>query len=182
MTATLQKRLKILVLLNIAFAAVFIANIVLDGILFRYGIQPRNTHTWWHIFTSPFIHGSWQHLLNNMLSFSIMASICLLRPLSLFFWNSLGIIAIGGALVWAFGRDANHIGASGWIFGLWSLVIATAWFNRKFIHILIAIAVIIFQGGMVFGLIPGNPKISYEAHIFGAIAGVMCAAFNGRRG
>jgi membrane associated rhomboid family serine protease len=84
--------------------------------------------------------------------------------------------------VWAFGRDANHIGASGWIFGLWSLVIATAWFNRKFIHILIAIAVIIFQGGMVFGLIPGNPKISYEAHIFGAIAGVMCAAFNGRRG
>jgi len=180
-SATLDKRLRIVIAINLVFVAVFIVDIVLQGRLRNYGIIPRHVDTWWHIFTSPFIHGSPSHLLNNMLSFSIMAAVCLIRPLQTFVLNSLFIIVVGGAGVWAFGREASHIGASGWIFGLWALSIATAWFNRRLIHILVAIAVLFFHGGMYLGLIPGDNGVSYEAHIFGALAGIACAFLNGRK-
>ena len=85
-----------------------------------------------------------------------------------------------GLLVWLFARNALHIGASGWIFGLWSLCIATAWYDRKFINILIALLVVFLYGGMLFGVLPNDPRISFESHFFGAIAGVVCAFFQAR--
>ena len=85
------------------------------------------------------------------------------------------IIGVGGALVWLFARPGDHIGASGWIFGLWSLVIALAWFDRSPRNITIALAVLFFYGGMVFGVLPTQGYISFESHLFGAIAGVFAA-------
>jgi membrane associated rhomboid family serine protease len=84
------------------------------------------------------------------------------------------IILLGGALVWLFARPGDHIGASGWIFGLWSLVIALAWFDRSPRNIAIALAVVFFYGGMVFGVLP-TQGVSFESHLFGAIAGVFAA-------
>ncbi len=78
-------------------------------------------------------------------------------------------------MVWLFARPAIHIGASGWIFGLWSLTIAMAWFDRRFINIVIAVFVIFFYGGMFYGVLPGRPGVSFESHLFGAVAGVICA-------
>ena len=179
--SALNKRLKVIAGINAVFVLVYIANVALNGYIAKFGILPRDMATWYHIFFSPFIHGSTTHLVNNMIGFSVLAGVCLIRSLSLFFWNSVGIIVIGGALVWVFGRESFHIGASGWIFGLWSLAIATAWFNRKFIYIVAAIAVLFFYGGMFFGMLPSDPRISFEAHLFGAIAGVICAAISGKR-
>jgi membrane associated rhomboid family serine protease len=75
---------------------------------------------------------------------------------------------------------ALHIGASGWIFGLWSLCIATAWYDRKFINIVIGLLVVFLYGGMLFGVLPGDPRVSFESHFFGAIAGVVCAFFQAK--
>jgi len=85
------------------------------------------------------------------------------------------IIAVGGLLVWVFGRSASHVGASGWIFGLWSLCVATAWFDRRFGNILLAVLVLFFYGSMILGVLPGDPAVSFEMHLAGAIAGVLCA-------
>lgn len=76
-----------------------------------------------------------------------------------------------------FARTASHIGASGWVFGLWSLSIAMAVFDRSLKNIVIALIVVFLYGGMIYGVLPGDPRISFEAHIFGAIAGVLCAFF-----
>ena len=150
-------------------------NILLNGRLNFYGIIPRSGSYWFHIFTSPFIHRDLAHLSNNVVGLVIFSSLCLARSLSFYLVASLFIISLTGSLVWLFGRDAIHIGASGWIFGLWSLSLALAWFDRRFINILIACLVFFFYGGMIYGVLPADPKISFEAHLFGALSGIIFA-------
>lgn len=91
--------------------------------------------------------------------------------------SSLIIIVLTGLLVWVFARKAVHIGASGWVFGLWSLSIAIAFFQRSFVNIAIAVFVLFFYGGMIYGVLPQDRYVSFESHLFGAIAGIVCAYF-----
>jgi membrane associated rhomboid family serine protease len=94
---------------------------------------------------------------------------------------SLLIIVVGGALVWLLGRPAVHIGASGWIFGLWSLSIALAWFERSVVNFLVSCTVVVLYGGMILGVLPSQPGVSFEGHAFGALAGILAAWVYGRR-
>lgn len=175
MTRTIWLKIRLLSTLSLLLIVVHFMNISLDGELLHYGIIPRSYSSWYHIFLSPFIHGSFMHLANNLVGLMIFSAICLLRSIRFYIVSSLFIITVGGALVWFFARGAIHVGASGWIFGLWSLVIATALFDRRFINIVIAVVVVFLYGGMIYGIFPSDPSVSFEAHLFGVIAGVLCA-------
>ena len=87
------------------------------------------------------------------------------------------IIVLGGALVWllAIGSNEVHIGASGWVFGLFGFLIASAWFERRPVSIVLAIvAVMLYGGTILFGFLP-RPGLSWEGHLFGFVAGVVAA-------
>ena len=159
----------------VAMLLVHVWNLVSQGALLGYGIQPRDPDRWYHLVTAPFIHGSNAHLANNLLGLAVFGSLVALRSPLLFAWGSLFIILFSGALVWLVGREASHIGASGWIFGLWSLCIALGFLDRRPASILLAVAVIVFYGGMAYGVLPGEPGISFESHMAGAAAGVVTA-------
>jgi membrane associated rhomboid family serine protease len=116
--------------------------------------------------------------------------------LRIWFSNTVPIIILGTALlygypkaagiacpfslgtglgVWVFGRESYHIGASGLTFGMMFFVFAIGvvrWDRRA-----IALSLIVFflYGGMVWGVFPGDPEISYESHLFGALLGVALA-------
>lgn len=158
-----------------------IANELTQGALRVFGIYPRDPSALIFIFTAPFVHGSWLHLINNSIGFLIFSSFCLVRGKRFYWQSSLLIIVVGGFLVWLFGRSAIHIGASGWIFGLWSLTIAVAWFEKSVVNILVAVIVISLYGGMIVGVLPSQPGVSFESHAFGALSGVLAAATYGRR-
>ena len=155
--------------------AVHVANLFTGGYLSNFGIEPREIGGAYTIVTAPFIHSDIAHLGSNLAAFVVLGSLVLLQGLRYFVKASAVIIGVGGALVWLFARTGDHIGASGWIFGLWSLVIALAWFDRSPRNIAIALAVVFFYGGMVFGVLPTEGYISFESHLFGAIAGVFAA-------
>lgn len=159
----------------------FIGSLLTGGWLNQWGIHPRQVSSIWTIFTAPFLHASLTHLLNNLAGFGVLAFLVLLRGKACFIQASFIIVAVGGLLVWALGRSANHIGASGWIFGLWGLLLAMAWFERSFTSIALAVAVIFFYGGMIWGILPLRSYVSFEAHLFGLLAGVL-AAFLWRKG
>ncbi len=169
-------RVKLLFSLCMFLILVHAANVFLQGYLLQFGILPREPTSLPFIFTTVFIHGSWAHLFNNLFGLVIFGSLCLLRGRRYFINASLFIIVVGGLLVWAFGRPAIHIGASGWIFGLWSLSIALAWYQKSFINFAIAVLVLFFYGGMIYGVLPADKAISFEAHLAGAFAGILCAA------
>ncbi|WP_020407895.1 rhomboid family intramembrane serine protease [Hahella ganghwensis] len=172
---TLWSRTKIIMWLAIIMIVVHFANIMLNFQLLRYGIRPHVVESLPGIFAAPFLHGGLDHLFNNLIGFAIFSWLCLLRSLKLYLWSSLFIITCSGLLVWLFGRPSIHIGASGWIFGLWSLSIALAWFNRSALNIFIALVVVFLYGGMIYGVLPSDPRVSFEAHLFGALSGIGAA-------
>ena len=108
-------------------------------------------------------------------AFVVLAALSLIDGIRRFAKASAIIIIVGGGLLWLFGRGGLHIGASGWIFGLWSMVIAQAWYDRRWRNILVAIGVLIFYGTMALGVLPLQNGVSFEGHLFGAVAGVLAA-------
>lgn len=86
-------------------------------------------------------------------------------------------VLVGGLLVWIFARKANHIGASGLIYGLAAFLIINGFLERKLVPILVSIAVALVYGGLIWGIFPSSlaTHISWEAHLFGAISGVFIA-------
>lgn len=162
--------------LSAAMIAVHVVNILTGGYLSNFGIEPRQIGGAYTIATAPLIHADVGHLGSNLAAFVVLGSLVLLQGLRYFVKASALIILLGGALVWIFGRSGDHIGASGWVFGLWSQVIALAWFDRSPRNIAIALAVVFFYGGMVFGVLPTQGYISFESHLFGALAGVVAAS------
>ena len=157
-------------------AGVHFLNILTGGYLRSFGLEPRELSSIYTILLSPWLHGDITHLLSNLSILVVLAFLCLLQGVRYFVRASAIIIIVSGLLVWLFGRNAIHIGASGWIFGLWSLTIALAWFDRSFLNIMVGIGVLIFYGSMIVGLVPSSAPISFEGHIFGALSGVLSAA------
>ena len=178
----IRQRIRIIAAVCAAMVCVHLLNVMLGGYLTQFGIKPGQITSLPYIFSAPWLHAGWMHLMNNLMGITVFSALCLIRGPQFFFRSSIIIITLTGLLVWLFGRGAAvHVGASGWIFGLWSLSIAIAWFQRSFLNVSIAIFVAIFYGGMVWGLLSTNPYISFESHLFGAIAGIVAAYIMARQ-
>jgi len=141
----------------------------------QYGLIPRTGIGLIGIFSSPLLHASWQHLLGNSISFTFFAIILALLEGEKMFIKIFLMVLIGGSLTWLMGRSANHIGASGLIFALWSYLLLAGWFSKSVKYILISLLLIFFYSGMIFGILPGKPGVSFEGHFFGAVAGIIVA-------
>jgi membrane associated rhomboid family serine protease len=64
---------------------------------------------------------------------------------------------------------------SGVIFGFLGYLLAAAWFTRTMSDLLVAGGVVVFYGGMLAGLKPVRDGTSWEAHLFGLLAGLARA-------
>lgn len=151
--------------------------IALDDRLEQNGIRPRSSEGLDGIVWAPFLHGGFPHLIGNTIPFAILSALALTGGLRRYLTASALIILVGGALVWAFaiGSNENHIGASGWVFGLFGFLIGAAVFEKRAVSIIVAIvALFIYGGTILFGFVP-RPGLSWEGHLFGFIAGVIAA-------
>ncbi|HAE78139.1 rhomboid family intramembrane serine protease [Morganella morganii] len=174
---TVQSGIKIYLRNGLYFVLFLIAVQLLTtltgGGLTALGIEPRTVNGLFGIFFAPFIHSSWGHLFSNLPPLVILSVLLMIPSVKHYIKASLFIIIVGGLLVWLFGRTAVHVGASGWIFGLWALLIYQGIFRRKPLDIIIGIVVLIYYGGMISGLFPGQQFVSVESHLSGAVAGVL---------
>lgn len=168
-------RVKLLASIVAIFIIVQLINSLTVGGVTRFGLVPRTEWGLLGIFFAPFIHGSWGHLLSNLPPFIILSALLLHRTIKAYLLASLFIIIVGGLAVWLIGRNAVHIGASGWIFGLWGLLIAQGFFRRNWVDIAISLLVLFYFGTMATGLLPTQLYISTESHIAGALAGILYA-------
>ena len=85
------------------------------------------------------------------------------------------IVGVGGALVWLFAGPAIHIGASGLVFGWLGFLVARGLVDRSPITLGAAALVGTLYGALLWGVLPGRAGVSWEAHLFGAVAGVAAA-------
>lgn len=88
---------------------------------------------------------------------------------------TLVIMVLGGLSTWGFARSANHIGASGVVFGYFGFLVGAVFFERRLWPIVpAAIAVFAYGSAIVAGLAP-TEGVSWEGHAFGAVGGLIAA-------
>ena len=154
---------------------IHIASALFSLELVRYGVYPGKVTGLRGIIFAPLIHSSFAHLFSNTLPLLVMGTAMLLGYPRSSKWVFPVIYFGVGIMVWIFGRDSFHIGASGINFGLLTFVFvigALRWDKKA-----IALSCLVFfmYGSMIWGIFPTEPGVSFESHFFGAAIGVICA-------
>lgn len=148
----------------------------LRGALDVYGIHPRETDKLVGIAFAPFLHGNLAHLMSNTVPLVIFGWIIMLHQVRDFFIVSLISLLVGGAGTWLVGAPGSvHIGASGVVFGLFGFLLLRGWFRRSIGSILLSVGIFLLYGGILWGVLPTQPGVSWEGHLFGFAGGVLAA-------
>ena len=163
------------------FVGVVWGAFILNWIVFlvdfnSFGLMPRTLWGTVGTVSMPFLHAGWGHLLGNTVPLFIL--LALLAGSKARSWEIVAeIVVAGGVLLWIFGRNATHVGASGLIFGLVAFLIISGLLERRIIPLIVSFAVGILYGGtLIWGVLPGtNSQVSWDGHLCGAIAGGLIA-------
>lgn len=149
---------------------------------FHYGIYPLQPENLTGIVLSVFIHGDFNHLFNNSVSLLILGSALF------YFYKPVAVrvvvmtILMGGFWTWIAARPAYHAGASGLLYGMFSFLLISGFIRRNTSLIALSFFVVLVYGGMVWGVFPIKLNVSFEAHFWGMIAGVVLAIFYRKQG
>lgn len=142
------------------------------------GIHPRSLAGLLGIPASPFLHFGILHLLMNSVPFAILGGLICLQDRKLFVEVSLLVILVSGLAVWLLARSAVHAGASALIFGYFGFLLASGWYLKDLRSVVIAMGVLAYYGGMIFGVLPLRAFVSWEGHLFGLLSGILAARIN----
>jgi membrane associated rhomboid family serine protease len=146
------------------------------------GIWPRNLGRLWGIFTAPFLHASFAHLISNTIPFVFMGAIIALAGAGRLAAVTVTVIVLGGLGTWLIApAGADTIGASGVVFGYATYLLARGFFNRSVLELLTGLIVGLLWGGALLASLVPHPGISWQGHLCGAIAGVFAAWALSRR-
>jgi membrane associated rhomboid family serine protease len=169
----LRRALLVAALFVLGLWLIGIAEFVLGVNLARYGVYPRHLHGLIGIAVSPLIHTSWEHLAANTGPIFILGTALLYgypRSARLV----IPLVYFGsGVLVWLCGRESLHLGASGLTFGFLFFVCTVGLLQRYRKAIALSLIVFLLYGGMIGGLFPQDPGISFESHLAGALIGTV---------
>lgn len=153
-----------------------IDQLFLKGALDAYGIRPRNLIGLRGILFMPLLHGGFGHLIANTIPFLTLGWFVMLREISDFFVVTAVTMLISGLGVWLIGASNSvHIGASGLVFGYLGFLLLRGYFERSVLAITISLTIGLFYGGLVWGVLPGMPGVSWEGHLFGFLGGALAA-------
>ncbi|MDO3636219.1 rhomboid family intramembrane serine protease [Mycolicibacterium arseniciresistens] len=151
------------------------------------GIRPLESDGLWGIVFAPMLHSNWDHLIANTVPALVLGFLMTLAGLSRFIYATAIVWILGGLGTWLIGNigahcpyvgvrcETNHIGASGLIFGWLAFLIVFGFFTRKVWEIVVGVIVLFVYGGVLLGVLPGTPGVSWQGHLCGAVAGVVAA-------
>jgi membrane associated rhomboid family serine protease len=142
------------------------------------GIVPRTWVGLNGVPVAPFIHGNLDHLVSNSVPLLVLGGLVLLRGVIEFGLVVFVSLLVSGIGIWLLGTGgAQHIGASGVVFGFFGYLVFRTAFDRRLSSAVITLAVAAGYGtAMVYSLIP-QETISWTSHFFGFVGGVMAARF-----
>lgn len=140
-----------------------------------FGLIPRQIRGLDGIAGMPILHGSFAHLMSNTPPLLLMGALLAATATRALMAINVIIIVLGGGLVWLLGGTAIHIGASGLVFGWFGFLVTRGLVDRSPITLGAAVLVGLLYGSIIWGVLPGQPGVSWEAHLFGAIAGAVAA-------
>ncbi|MCY4074709.1 MAG: rhomboid family intramembrane serine protease [Acidobacteria bacterium] len=145
------------------------------GVVSALALVPRRIDGLPGVLGTLLVHGSLGHLAANTPPLLVLGVMVAVRGAAYYLTTALAITVVGGLGLWVVGRDAAHIGASGLIFGLFGFLVARGYYERRWSSIAAALVVVVLYGGMIAGVVPRGGQVSWEAHLCGLLAGILCA-------
>ncbi len=150
--------------------------VVLNESLDGEGIRPRSEEGLLGILFAPFLHGGWDHLLANTLPALVLGYLVLASGIGRGLAATAMVWLVSGVGVWVFSPPLSvTVGASGLIFGWLLYLLVRGFFTRSAWDIILGLTLFFLYGGLLLGVLPGQPGISWQAHLFGAIGGGIAA-------
>lgn len=143
--------------------------------LSEYGLFPHQLKGLRGVFFSPLIHSDFGHLISNSTSLFVLTFSLFALYTRSALWVFPIIYIFHGLAVWLFAREAYHIGASGLVYGFASYLFFMGLFRKDSRSIALSLLVVFLYGSLVWGVLPTDPKVSFEAHLSGAVIGLICA-------
>ena len=141
----------------------------------QFGNRPLQIRGLAGILTMPFLHGDFQHLWGNTVSFFS------LNAMLVYFYRDLGLRVLAwswigtGLLLWLSGAQGNHIGLSGVVYAQVAFLFFSGILRRDPRLIRVALVVVFLYGSIVWGVFPIEEGVSWEGHLSGASMGTFLA-------
>jgi membrane associated rhomboid family serine protease len=160
-------------------AIVFAAQLAFEPHGFDWSALAITPHAWRGligVLTAPLLHGSPEHLGANAVSLLLLGTLAgTVYPRATL--RALPLLWIGSGLgAWLLGEaGTHHLGASGVTHGLMFLVFTLGLLRRDRPAIAAAMIAFFLYGGMLLTVLPHEPGVSWQAHLGGALAGVIAA-------
>ncbi|MDL2299136.1 rhomboid family intramembrane serine protease [Bacteroides sp. OttesenSCG-928-E20] len=141
------------------------------------GIYPLTKKGIFGILSHPFIHGSFDHLFANTLPFFFLGwcFFYFYRQIAPYIFVLLWLLS--GLFTFVIGKPGWHIGASGVIYALAFFLFFSGILRKHIPLIAISLLVTFLYGSLVWNMFPffAKPTTSWEGHLSGALAGIICA-------
>ena len=173
-------------LLSAGFVALLWVVEIVDALLVtdldQYGVRPRADEGLVGVAVAPVLHAGWDHLLANSLPALFLAFLVLVAGIARGLAVTAVIWLVGGLGVWLTGpSNSLHVGASVLVFGWLVYLMVRGAYTRSVGEILLGITLFLMYGGLLLGVLPGQPGISWQGHLFGAIGGLLAALWLSER-
>ena len=153
-----------------------VVDVVSGNRLDEYGVRPRTDEGLVGVAVAPVLHYGWDHLAGNTVPVLVLGFLTLVSGLTRGLAATAVIWAVAGIGVWLFAGDGSiHLGASSLIFGWITYLVVRGFLTGHPVEILVGVAVFLFYGSALLGVLPGQPGISWQGHLFGALGGLLAA-------
>jgi membrane associated rhomboid family serine protease len=143
----------------------------------EWGIYPLHAKGLFGIVFSPFIHSDFNHLISNSIPFFILMFMLIYFYRRISYRIFIQMYLLAGLCVWLSGREAWHIGASGVVYAMAAFHFVSGIIRNDTRLLTLSVVVVFLYGGMIWGIFPINPDISWEGHLWGAVSGVVLAFY-----
>jgi len=128
------------------------------------------------LLTAPLLHGSVEHIAANATALLMLGTLAgSVYPRTTL--CALPLVWLGAGLgPWLMGEPGSyHLGASGLTHGLMFMIFVLGLLRRDRAAIAAGMIAFLFYGGMVLTILPREPGVSWQAHMGGAVAGLLAA-------
>lgn len=163
------------VYLLLAVIAAELLNLLTFRKLNALGIVPREPSALAGIAFAPLLHDDLRHFFANLVPLAVLG-VLLGKLLPGAFWWLVAALVLGpGLLVWLLARRANHIGASGLVYGLFGFLALYGFRTGNLLYLAVSIVLLVLYSGFLWGVLPTTARTSWESHLAGLAVGLALA-------
>nr|WSX54571.1 rhomboid family intramembrane serine protease [Streptomyces sp. NBC_00974] len=142
-----------------------------------YGIAAREPDGLSGIPLAPFLHFGFDHVASNSIPLLVLGFVTALSGIRRFLAVAAVITVADGFAVWLVSPSHSiTAGASGLIFGLFGYLLVRGFVERSPLGVVVAVVIAAFWGTtFLAGALPTDSMVSWQAHLFGLLAGAGVA-------